>query len=158
MSTTLSAIRMREMGIISEEMRAIQTITTMLTLLVSRPQGEARRPSLIGARCGVSVSRAIGRSSSSKRRVTRPRPRCARSCARCVCGHGAASRAISIVIDSEQSSYQMPLKRELSANLANNICATFRRGAVRTASRATDDVTPTERTALVGAAAPAAFR
>ncbi len=115
MSTTLSSIRMREMRISSDEMRAIQAITTMLVLLVSRPHAETRalafdrralwRFGISGDRPMIVVEAAAVRGIGLVRSLAR---------ALRLWSWGDVACDL-VVLDSEPSSYEMPLQRELAA-------------------------------------------
>jgi cyclic beta-1,2-glucan synthetase len=115
MSTTLSAIRMREMRISSDETRAIQAITTMLVLLVSRPHAEGRAPAFDRRalwRFGISGDRPlIVVEAAAVRGIG-----LVRSLARALRLWSWGDVACDLVVlDSEPSSYEMPLQRELTA-------------------------------------------
>ena len=157
MSTTLSAIRMREMRISSDEMRAIQTITTMLVLLVSRPHAEVRetafdrrslwRFGISGDRPIIVVEAAAVRGIGLVRSLVRA--------LRLWSWGGVACDLI--VLDSEPSSYQMPLQRELSA-IREQFVRDIPSGPCELHLVATATVTPTGANGTDGAAALAAVR
>ncbi len=115
MSTTLSAIRMREMRISSDEMRAIQGITTMLVLLLSRPHAETRETAFdrrVLWRFGISGDRPLVVVEAGAVRGIG----LVRSLARALRLWSWGGVACDLVVlNSEPSSYEMPLQRELAA-------------------------------------------